>query len=246
MIFHLKGIHELLHLVECTREFGPLNSVSCFQFEELNRKLTTYIKGYDLIGEEFLKLFSAVQRLASTDKILNKEFREFIVSKNPFKTSNKKNLSKLNKNIKCSAKCILDASKLELINNVLGTCEREYYSKCTFHGIVYESFSNRMSKRFCDACITTRSGKIGLIVCFISQLDQILVLIKHLVVINRSFYEKHPFIQSSLNDCLLSNQFSIVDIKEISKIVLIHIKADEADKEDKYYTSNFDSSHLFT
>ena len=34
----LSGIHEMLHLVDCTLSFGPLNSINCFQFEELNHK----------------------------------------------------------------------------------------------------------------------------------------------------------------------------------------------------------------
>jgi hypothetical protein len=46
----VSGFHELLHLVKCTRYFSPLNNVSCFQFEELNRKMKNMIKGKDLIG----------------------------------------------------------------------------------------------------------------------------------------------------------------------------------------------------
>ncbi len=46
------GLHELIHLANCTIEFGPLNGISCFPFEELNRKLTRLIK-----GEFFFKWF---------------------------------------------------------------------------------------------------------------------------------------------------------------------------------------------
>jgi len=38
----LSGVHELLHLVECTITFGPLNSFSLFPFEEINRKLLRF------------------------------------------------------------------------------------------------------------------------------------------------------------------------------------------------------------
>ncbi len=41
----LSGMHELLHLVQQTRETGPLNMTSCYPFEELNRKVTRAIKG---------------------------------------------------------------------------------------------------------------------------------------------------------------------------------------------------------
>ena len=48
--YFLQCAHELLHLVDCTIEFGTLNSINCFQFEELNRKLLTFTHGFDLIG----------------------------------------------------------------------------------------------------------------------------------------------------------------------------------------------------
>jgi hypothetical protein len=60
----LSGMHELLHLVDCTLDFGPLNSISLFTFEELNRKGVRLIKGKDLIGEEFIKLLSTAQCLS--------------------------------------------------------------------------------------------------------------------------------------------------------------------------------------
>jgi hypothetical protein len=33
----VSGMHEILHLVDCTLNFGPLNCINSFQFEELNR-----------------------------------------------------------------------------------------------------------------------------------------------------------------------------------------------------------------
>ena len=57
------GIHELLHLADCTKNFGPLNAINCFQFEELNRKVERFHKGQDLVGEEFLKLWNSSQNL---------------------------------------------------------------------------------------------------------------------------------------------------------------------------------------
>jgi hypothetical protein len=46
----LSGTHELLHLVDCTTAFGPLNLINLFQFEELNRILVSFLHGFDLIG----------------------------------------------------------------------------------------------------------------------------------------------------------------------------------------------------
>ncbi|RNA09939.1 hypothetical protein BpHYR1_050701 [Brachionus plicatilis] len=55
------GVHELLHFVDSVKECGPLNILSCYQFEELNRKITTMIKSRDLIGDEFIKLWNVSQ-----------------------------------------------------------------------------------------------------------------------------------------------------------------------------------------
>ncbi len=35
----LSGMHEILHIVECTIKFGPINYINCFQYEEINRKI---------------------------------------------------------------------------------------------------------------------------------------------------------------------------------------------------------------
>ena len=67
----LSGVHELLHLVECTRNFGPLNNINCFPFKELNQKCIGSIHGRDLIGEEFIKLFSIMQSLGAAVSELN-------------------------------------------------------------------------------------------------------------------------------------------------------------------------------
>jgi len=59
----LSGMHELLHIVVCTINFGPINFVNCFQYEEINRKIVKFINGYDLVGVEFVTNFSILQSL---------------------------------------------------------------------------------------------------------------------------------------------------------------------------------------
>ena len=34
-----------------TENFGPLNGINCFLFEELNREMLRFIHGFDLIGK---------------------------------------------------------------------------------------------------------------------------------------------------------------------------------------------------
>ena len=94
----LSGFHELVHLVECTLEFGPLNLVNCFTFEELNRKFTRLVKGRDLIGEEFIKIFTAVQSLNSIKsfKPNNEKLYEFISENLETRSSNRKHLYSMN------------------------------------------------------------------------------------------------------------------------------------------------------
>jgi len=61
---YTSGMHELVHLVECTEVMGNMNGLCCFAFEELNRKVTRSIKGSDLIGDEFLKIWGVSLNLS--------------------------------------------------------------------------------------------------------------------------------------------------------------------------------------
>ena len=91
----VSGVHELLHLVECTLDFGPLNCLSCFQFEELNRLMKNMIKGKYRIGEEFIKLFTLLQSLDTyikTHEFKNGPLKDFISKYSYIRSSNKKRL----------------------------------------------------------------------------------------------------------------------------------------------------------
>lgn len=93
----VSGMHEILHLVHCTLDFGPLNCLSCFQFEELNRLMKAMIRGKFLIGEEFIRLFGLLQSLDSyikTNEIESCPLREFIFKHSYIRSSNKKKLFK--------------------------------------------------------------------------------------------------------------------------------------------------------
>ena len=90
----LSGFHELLHLVQCTKDFGPLNGCNCFEFEELNRKMLTFIKGRDLIGEELIKLFSIAKSLSFfSSELRSSKLKSFINTHAKLKTSNYKNIN---------------------------------------------------------------------------------------------------------------------------------------------------------
>ena len=95
---------ELLHLVDCTQDFGPLNLMNCFQFEELNRKVVGFIHGRDLMGEEFIKIFNLIQGLMSNFSLISPQsvFYDFIKNEIKFKTSNKKNSNTNDRSVKKS------------------------------------------------------------------------------------------------------------------------------------------------
>lgn len=87
----LSGVHELLHLTDCTFDFGPLNLTNCFQYEEMNRKLMRIIHGNDLIGEEIIKVYLGMQILSTySNYSTNLKLKKYIESRELFKTSNKK------------------------------------------------------------------------------------------------------------------------------------------------------------
>ena len=61
----LSGMHELLHLVELTKNFGNINSINLFTFETLNRHVSNTIHGKYLVGEEFISSYTLLQGLSS-------------------------------------------------------------------------------------------------------------------------------------------------------------------------------------
>jgi hypothetical protein len=116
----LSGVHELLHLLECTKNFGPLNNINCFPFEELNRKVIGTIHGRSLIGEEFIKLFSLMQSQSNTVTSFAKQSKlvNFIKKEMVFKTSNRKktNYGKIEIKVLGRKEIIKDSEVLTVID----------------------------------------------------------------------------------------------------------------------------------
>ncbi|CAF0936386.1 unnamed protein product [Brachionus calyciflorus] len=138
------GVHELLHLTDCTLQFGPLNNINCFQFEELNRKITRLIKGKNLLGEEFIKIFNLVQKVSYLGQLIDKDniFKEFILSSSMIKSSNsKKNI--FNKEIKFSKSFFFVNN--DLISQVLledlniNTNQVKIFKHVWFNGILFST-----------------------------------------------------------------------------------------------------------
>ena len=111
----LSGVHELLHLVECSKYFGPLNLINLFPYEELNRKCIRVIHGRDLMGGELIQMFSLIQSLSST-------VREFVFTQetsqtkkyNIVKTSNRKRFKEAKDKV-----VVKIISKSEILNDLI-------------------------------------------------------------------------------------------------------------------------------
>lgn len=242
----LSGMHEVLHLIDCTLDFGPLNNTNCFQFEELNRKLVSFIHGYDLIGEELIKIFSTAQILSSfSSKVDNKEINEFIETRLIFKSSNKKKIhSKISKILefksidKISCTTNLEFLKLyeNFFNKKIGLLN--VWHKSTVNGIHFNSI-NVKTKR-CDSCFINSCNQIGLIECFFKENGQFYVFAKKVIQIFNAFNSKKYKISSKLIACSITNQYFVENIINIKKVVLINIS------EDNCFVSLFSCSHLFS
>jgi len=241
----LSGVHELLHLTDCTIDIGPLNSTNCFQYEEMNRKLLRIIYGNDLIGEEIIKIFLGMQILSSySNSTLNLKLKHYIETRELFKTSNKKRIRHLAEDLIVMKKVIPSTNfqYLEAFSKFIGSpiTEISISDKVVFNDIPYSSHYNKTKR--CDACfISKKNGMIGLIECFLVYDNSVYVLAKRIASLFNSFYAPAcPEIRSSMSYCSISNQLFIEDLKNITKAVYIQ------SSNEHFFVSFFKSSHLFS
>jgi len=168
----LSGVHELLHLVECTKHFGPLNNINCFPFEQLNRKVIGTIHGRSLIGEEFIKLFSLMQSQSYTVTSFAKQSKlvNFIKKEMVFKTSNRKktNYGKIEIKVLGRKEIIKDSQVLTVIDKTLGIKleEIETFSKIVINDVIFTT--GKLETKNSDSCFRSKEGKIGYIEFFFS------------------------------------------------------------------------------
>ena len=243
----LSGVHELLHLVDCTLDFGPLNGINLFQFEEINRKLVRFIHGFDLIGEELIKLYSTAQHLITfSNKISNSNLKQFISKRLGFKSSNKKKSSHSNSvgQLICIGNSVISSNeKYLLVINEFLSLELEslkIFKKITSNGVVYTS--NFHSTKRCDSYFVSKtSKKIGLIECFFVNSGICYVIAKKIIFISNPFYFcSCPELKSKSAIFYLSGDLFVEDVKNISKVVC----SDTGDS--NIIVSLFNSSHLFS
>ncbi len=222
------GMHELLHLVECTLAFGPLNYINSFQFEELNRKILSLIFGKDLLGDEFLKLFRVLQALTFYSYTNNNQIlKEYFENHNIVKTSNKKRLTSVNTGVFTPLNDVYLAST-EITDRIKSTDPNALLPlKCctrlSFNGIVYTNSDT--NTRRCDYCVKTVSQpeEFGLIELFVFNEVKVYVILKKTVYLISPFFDPcNPKIISQTFLCSLTKRNFITTIENISKVFLIN------------------------
>jgi hypothetical protein len=208
------GMHELGHLVECTKELGNLNGVCCFAFEELNRKITRTIKGSDLIGDEFLKIWGVSLHLSYRVNELKDEnqFVSFIKEYFSIKSSNLK-YSHDKVVLKLGNKIEVDLNKLSLqIKKILFSLVNEnefsFYEKVFINKVVY-TIENDQTK-FNNSVIKFEE-EIGIIDSICKSNDDIFLICRRLKLNDSPFYNVNfKSINSSFSFFYVTNNFFIV------------------------------------
>lgn len=253
--FYTSNIHEIIHLVDCTIEQGPLNDTCLFEFEELNRKISRSIKGQNLVGDEFIKKWSLSLNLALEIKELSNSspniLYDYIKSTFKIKSSNIKqnnNAAVLTygKSIKVKINeldHILHDFLLDLIRlNVENTMsEIKYYQRCYLNTVQYSLKSD--NSKFCNSIIKYKQniGCIELIVC-IGQLA--FLICREFSAIAFEFYDKRfTGYRSKFGHYQITRNYFYVDQADFRKLQrLFCYKIDS-----KFYMiTDLNTEHLFT
>ena len=229
------GVHELLHLVDCTKEIGPLVSFSTFQFEELNRKLLRFVKGRDLMGEEFFKLFVVMQELhffTENFTFENKSIQKFISENASIKTTNRKKRRFNEFSFEISKVFNFN------LNSSLDLDTQLFYESLLINGVTYCRFND--FTKFNNSCISYENV-FGQIEAFFIKDDEPFVIFKKINVIDTIFYDpKYPLNKQKSFRCSISEDILIAPAKVIKKAFFIKIDDNLA------FVNFYSTSHFFT
>jgi len=225
--FYTSGVHELLHLVACTIEIGPMNDTCCYQFEELNRKVTRFIKGQDLVGDEFIKSWTISKNLGL--HIFNyyleddddNSFVVYIKSHFKIRSSNlKKKRETVGNFLKFGRIIKIDKDKLaiilekisELLNKDLDLIETEisFVVNIKLNNILYNTIENKTKFSNFVICYNNNFGLIEKIF----KLDEnVYFFVRRLLFLNCSTFNNF-FVHMQSKFCFYSITRSFFLIKE--------------------------------
>ena len=240
------GFHELLHLADAIRKIGPLNLISCFPYEELNRKTLRFIKGKDLMGEEFHKIFYCSQLLnlyIDQIQLTNFKLRNFIEKFYSINSSNRKNKKNskpvnfnLRKKVKLPPSLIIDKIKQEL--KLKNHDEILFVDQIYIKNILFNT--SKSKTKFDNSCIATREFKFGLIeYIFIANNKPHAICRQILKIYNPFFYPHNKNLSIDFFIANLTRELFITTFSSLKKSMFVKI-------EDNEFILNFNSSHLFS
>jgi hypothetical protein len=202
-----------------------------------------FIHGYDLIGQEMIKIFSIAQDLSSSYlNIKNFELKLFVAERLCLKSSNNKNKESsiypeiyIKKSFSSNNECYLKAFQDYIGREIT---EISVSFSLIIDRIQFTSYLNKTKR--CDSCFYVENNTFGLIECFVKYEYRYFVIYKKLVNVYSPFYTSLcPEIRCRSSICFSTNQYKVEDIRKIKKATLI--KFSEKD----IYVSDFSMSHLF-
>ncbi|CAF1024132.1 unnamed protein product, partial [Brachionus calyciflorus] len=240
----LSGVHELLHLVDCTLDFGPLNNINCFQFEEVNRKVMRLVNGKNLMGDEFVKIFNITQKMVNTLDTVPEDdiFYKFLNSTPIIKSSNYKKMKSL-EGARFNKKFFFAKNEhiCQLILDDFGiiTENLKIFSYLKFNGILYtDQFYQSKFGNF--AIYDFERLRYGLITALIEVDTRVFLYIQEIIPLYRPyFFESEDYIKSDLQICSVSNNYFVTKIESVNKILFAQVS------ETMIFISKFKTNHIF-
>jgi hypothetical protein len=199
--------------------------------------MTSYLHGQDLIGEEILKSFSAIQALKkflSNSTIENKEMQKFIDMFSKFKTSNSRGVS-ANPGLVCILKTEFYFSEqteiCELIRAYDGTILENCFStdKLKFNNIKYRT--EIVLGRFNDSCIKVKNSNLyGIVKTFVIYNNNVYCVMRRIKNVRSPFNmiaTKHTNsneVKSSSFVSLETEELFVEKIQNIRKVFFLSVE----------------------
>jgi len=245
------GFHELTHLVSCTFELGPMNDVCCFAFEELNRKITRSIKGHDLVGAEFLKLWSVslIFSLKINSYTEENQFVTFmrdyfsIKSSNLKMNNNGKVFLRLGKVINLDMNTINKPLRIN-IHKLVGEEEVYFYDRIHMNKILYTRGNNE--SKFNNSVVRL-DEKIGIIEFICKSKDSIFLIARNTRKKSSNFF--NDFFKetpSFFSEFYIMNSFFFIQHTEIHQLKKLFLFYHEKSDQSLCLISNLSTNHLFS
>lgn len=184
------NVHQLLHLAECTRRWGPLWANSAFVYENMNGSITRLVHGTKFLGVEIVKNISIVQG----SKILKSQ----LMTKNLVHENNQpKKRFALGKKLqtKIINKIITEKIRNSLIHEDFDANHLSIFKRANINNQIFTSeiYDERTTDSF-KVEICTSDGKhqnsLGSVICFLEKHNDLYLMLRLMSVTHtKMFYD---------------------------------------------------------